>query len=166
MLIPAIKNRRSIRRFKPNFPPHDMIQEILRAAQYAPTSRGNKAMHYLVISEQATKDAIYAIAAPEQDFVRDAPLLIIPSTDPEKTGQPVQDLSLASENIFLQATELGLGSVWKNFKPPVAEEVKRITGIPHTFMIINAIAIGFPAESAEPHADQDYDRSRIHKERW
>ncbi len=166
MVLPAIQNRRSIRRFKADPIPYKMVQELLQAAQYAPSSRGNKAINLLIITSQTTKDAIYAIAPPEQDFVREVPLLIIPATDPNKTGQTVQDLSLASENILLQATELGLGSVWKNFKPPVADEVKKITGIPSNYTVINAIAIGYPDEMMTPHSEEEFDRSRIHKEIW
>ncbi|MFA6553044.1 MAG: nitroreductase family protein [Patescibacteria group bacterium] len=166
MIIQAIQKRRSIRQFKQSPIPTDIIQEVLKAAQFAPASRGNKAMHYIIVTDQETKKLIYQATVNKQGFILEAPTLIIPTTDPEQTKQPVQDLSLASENILLQATELGLGSVWKNFRLAVADEVKKITGIPSEYVVINAIAVGFPAESIEPHADTDFEQSRIHQEKW
>lgn len=166
MIIPAIKKRRSIRAYKSGSVPPDLLTEIIKAAQFAPTSRHNRAVEFIIITDQETKNEISATAQPEQEFVKQAPVLIVPVTDPDKTNQPVQDLTVASENIFLQAAELGLGTVWKNLKTPMAESIKSILGIPSKYMIINVIPLGYPDEAVRPHDDGEFEASKIHHEKW
>lgn len=166
MIIKEIQNRRSVREFKTTPAPDEIISEIIKAAQFAPTSRDNRSVEFIIIKAQATKEKIFKTALPEQLFIKEAPVLIIPVTNPKKTNQPVQDLSLASGNIFLQATSLGMGSVWKNLKLPVADKIKKILGIPHDYLIINVIPLGYPKKTPPPHTDEDFDKVKIHNEKW
>lgn len=166
MILKAIQHRRSVREFKPDPVPEDIVQELIKAAQFAPTSKANRAMEFVVIKDMEVRRELYKLAKPKQEFVKAAPLLIVPATNPEETGQPVPDLSLATENIFLQATELGLGSVWKNLKPPEAAGIKKFLKIPANMMIINIICLGYPAEMPAPHTDEDFETNKIHPEKW
>lgn len=166
MIIKEIIQRRSVREFKKIPVPDEIILELIKAAQFAPTSRDNRSVEFIIIKSKATREKIFQLAIPEQEFVKQAPLLVVPVTNPTKTNQPVQDLSIASENIFLQATSLGLGSVWKNMKPPVAVEIKKLFGIPEQYLIINVIPLGYPKETPPPHTDEDFDEERIHNEKW
>jgi nitroreductase len=166
MIIKEIVQRRSVREFKTTPVPDEIISEIINAAQFAPTARNNHSVEFIIIKKQATKEKIFKLAIPEQKFVKQAPILIVPVTNPAKTNQPVQDLSVASENVFLQATSLGLGSVWKNLKPAVANEIKKILGIPDDYLIINVIPLGYPKETPPPHTDEDFDEEKIHNEKW
>jgi len=166
MVLKEIINRRSVREFKPDPVPDAAIQEIIKAAQYAPTSRNNRSVEFIIIKEQITKEKIFKLAVPEQPFIKEAPILIVPVTNPAKTNQPVQDLSLATQNIFLQATALKLGSVWKNLKPPVAGEIKKLLSIPEQYLIINIIPLGYPKEPITPHTEDEFEPKKIHHERW
>jgi len=166
MIIKEIIKRRSVREFKTNLIPDEIISEIIKAAQFAPTSRNNRAVEFIIIKSKTTKEKIFKTAIPEQKFVKEAPILIVPVTNPVKTNQPVQDLSLASGNIFLQATALELGSVWKNLKAPVAEEIKKLLGIPEQYLVINVIHLGYSKKILPPHTDDDFDKKRIHHEKW
>lgn len=165
MIIKEIRNRRSIRKYK-SAPVSDRdILEIIKAAQFAPTAKHNSAIEFIVIREQTTKDKITGILG--QEFLRRAPVLIALATNPDETVAPVQDLSIASENIFLQATKLGLGTVWKNIhSAEQAEEIKKILGIPKKFIMINIVPLGYPDENIPPHSESDFDKQKIHNEKW
>lgn len=165
-LLTEILNRRSIRDFKQDKIEDDKVAELLTAAQFAPTSHNNQATEFITITNQKTKKLIYEATEKKQDFVLSAPLLIIPVTDPDKTVNPVQDLSLASAHIFLQAEHLGLGAVWKNIKNPQDDAIKKILNVPNSFILINIIPIGYPAEKPAPHTDQDTSQSRLHTKKW
>jgi nitroreductase len=166
MIIKEISNRRSVREYtqKPVSP--EDILEIIKAGQFAPTARNNKAAEFIVIREQKTKDEIFAVTG--QEFVKNAPVLIIPTTDTAKTNCPTQDLSVVSENMFLQATALGLGTVWKALKGEFneAEKIRNILGIPSNYAVINIIPVGYPKNKPETHSDSEFDSKKIHKERW
>ena len=165
MIIKEILNRRSVREFKSEAVPQKYIIEIIKAGQFAPTARNNRAIEFIVIKNQKTKDNIFEIVG--QEYVKEAPILIIPASDTTKTNCPVQDLAVASENMFLQATALGLGTVWKNLKSEFAEEekIKKLLGIPEQYMVINIIPVGYPEKDPEPHTDKDFDDKKIRKER-
>ena len=163
MVIKEILNRRSVREYEKRDVPQESILEIIKAGQFAPRAHGNQAVEFLVIKNQETKDKIFNLVG--QEFVKEAPVLIIPIADLTKTICPVEDLSAASENMLLEATALGLGSVWKAIKGQ-EEKIKELLGIPKNFTLINLIPIGYPKEKTSPYSDKDFDEKKIHYEQW
>jgi len=164
MVVEAIKNRRSVREYKPEPIAEEKIIEIVKAAQFAPTANNNKSVEFVVVKNSEAKKKIFDVV--EGDFVKQAPVLVLAAIDTKKSNYPVQDLSVASENIFLQAAELGLGTVWKNLRQDKAEKIKSIVGIPKNFLLINLIPLGFPKSKPSAHPDSDFDRKKIHAEKW
>ncbi|MDD2696993.1 MAG: nitroreductase family protein [Candidatus Pacebacteria bacterium] len=166
MVMKEISNRRSVREYRDKAVAEKDIVEIIKAGQFAPTARHNQAVEFVVVKNQKIKDKIFEIVG--QEFVKEAPVLIVPVTDKTKTNCSVQDLSVASENMFLQATALGLGTVWKALKTEFAEleEIKKLLGIPEQFTAINIIPLGYPEEKPVPHKVIDFDAGKIHKEKW
>lgn len=134
MIIKEILNRRSAREYKPKAVSQEYIIEIIKAGQFAPTASNNRAVEFIVIEKQETKNNIFEIIG--QEFVKEAPVLIVPVSNTAETNCPIQDLSVASENMFLQATALGLGTVWKNLQPEGSEKIKKILGIPEQYMVM------------------------------
>lgn len=165
MVLKEIQNRRSIRDYSEKEVPEEYILEIIKAGQFAPSAHNNQAREFIIVKDKNTKEKIFEIVG--QEFVKEAPVLIIPVTDETKTNCPVEDLAVASENMFLQATALGLGTVWKAMPNKDCEKrVKEILGIPDNFLVINIIPVGYPKEKVEPHKEGDFDQSKIHFERW
>ena len=164
MIIKEILNRRSVREYKSKTVPQEHIFEIIKAGQFAPTAHNNRAIDFIVIRSQETKDRIFEIVG--QEFTKEAQVLIIPVSDTTKTNFSVQDLSVASENMFLQATALGLGTVWKSLKTErkEAEKIKKLLGIPKQYAAINIIPVGYPKNKPEPRTDKDFVDKKIHDE--
>jgi nitroreductase len=142
--------------------PEEEIIEIIKAGQFAPSARNIKALDFIIIRDQKTKEDIFKIVG--QEFIKEAPVLIIPICDTNKTDFSIQDLSAASENMFLQATFLGLGTVWKNVRPEWEEEVKKIVKIPNQYKVINMISVGYAKNKPEPYTDNDFDNKKLHYE--
>jgi nitroreductase len=153
-----------VREYKPEAVSEEHIIEIIKAGQFSPTARHNQAVEFVVVENQKTKDNIFEIVG--QEFVKEAPVLIVPVSDTTKSDFAIQDLSVASENMFLQATALGLGTVWKNLPTEKEDKIKDLLGIPEQYKVINIIPIGYPKERPEPHTDKDFDKKKIHKEQW
>lgn len=164
MVIEAIKNRRSVREYKTADIPERYINEIIKAGQFAPSAHNNRAVEFIVIKDKKTKEKIFKIVG--QKFIKEAPVLIIPTTDTEKTNFAIQDLSVVSENMLLQATDMGLGAVWKAVSSMWEKKIKELLGIPAKYKIINIIPVGFPKEKIFPYAEIDFNPSKIHKEKW
>ena len=165
-MIKEILNRRSVRNFKPTPLPEADILEIIKAGQLAPTARHNMATEFIVIKNQRTKEALFKLHPNKQEFLKEAPVLIIPVSDKTKSPLPIQDLSVATENMFLQATALGYGTVWKNLPPELEPAVKKLLHIPENFTLINIIPVGIPATKIEPHSEKEISLKKIHFEKW
>jgi nitroreductase len=71
----CIRTRRTIREFKPDPVPEEVVYKILQAARWAPSSSNSQPWHFIVITDRDTLDAI-GRAATSGAFVGQAPLAI------------------------------------------------------------------------------------------
>jgi len=168
MINQAILNRRSVRQYSDKAVSQELINEIIKAAQFAPTAINNRAWEFLVIEDELTKDKLYKTMDPRsrQEAVTEAPVVLIPLMNSQKSVLPVQDLSLAIQNIFIQVTELGLGSFWKNISAQEAKDIKTAFAIPEHFTILAVLPIGYPAKEVVAHTDEEFDDAKIHWGKW
>jgi len=166
MILEAISNRRACRQFLSDFVPPELIMELITAAQFAPTAHNRRPVEFIIVTDRKMKQAIHDALVP-QDFVVQAPVLIVPVADTKTASKPREDLALASENIFLQATHLKLGSVWKHVhESEEQEKLHAILGIPEHYLMINIIPVGYAEEMPPPHTDTEFDSKKIHREKW
>jgi nitroreductase len=163
MIIKAIEKRRSVRKFKTDSISNESVLEIIKAAQFAPEAMHKQGIEFLVITNEEIKKKINEILSKKmvQDYIGQAPIVIIPIADNKKAMLPIQDLSVASENIFLQATELGFGSVWKNVSEESLLELRQVLNLTDNYTLINLIPIGYPEEVPQPHGEADFSLGKI-----
>jgi nitroreductase len=168
MINKAILNRRSIRNFSDREVLDKDLKEIIKSGQFAPTGMNNRSWEFIVVRDTELKEKLYELTSTmyRQDSIRNAPVVLIPVIDANKSTTPIQDLSTVSENIFIQVAELGLGSFWKNVLPGEVGGIREAFGIPENFTLINIIPIGHPVVEVTPHADDKFNESVIHFEKW
>lgn len=128
----AVKNRRSIRKFKPTPLGRETLELLLDAARWAPSAGNLQPWIFIVIRNEATRAAL-ARAAFDQGFVAQAPAVIAvvaapPADSPYgERGRDLyclQDTAAAVQNILLAAYALGLGTCWVGaFDEDAAAEV-------------------------------------------
>ena len=58
------------------------------------------------------------------------------------------DCSIAMSFMMLEATELGLGSVWMGHFD--ADAVKKAIGVPEEYILAAIMPVGYPADGGEP----------------
>jgi len=143
-LLEAIRSRRAIRRFKKEPVPPELIEKILEAARWAPSSADSQPWEFIVITDLETKKSI-SRSFNFGPFLNEAPLAIAVAVDRLRTTLPIQDGTLAAYAIWLAAHDLGLGACWIN--PNIPGGIKKILGIPFTKKLITILAIGYPDEA-------------------
>lgn len=154
----AIKKRRSIRKFDPEKEVTDkQIEKLLEAARWAPSAGNLQSWFFVVVRDKKTKEEL-AEAASGQDFVAQVPVIIISCADLERNASrygnrgssfyAFQDATIATQNLWLAATEMGLGAVWVGAFNE--NEVSRILNLPSHLRPIAILPIGYPAESPSP----------------
>jgi Nitroreductase len=76
----AITERRSIRKYRPDPVPDDMLQELMEAARLAPSGTNHQPWRFIVVKNQEVKERIQA-AAFNQVFLSQAPVLLVCCAD-------------------------------------------------------------------------------------
>ncbi len=165
----AILTRRSIRDYTREAVPKKIIQELLRAAMSAPSSKGLRPWHFLVIDDRRTLNRI-PLYFPYTYMIRRAPVAIIVCGDEIQSAYGIYwtfDCSAATENIILAAQAKGLGAVWcGTYLAETPQEVsfQDWLGIPKNIIPFAIVPIGYPAENKPP--SNGFDVTRIHTNRW
>lgn len=111
----AIKTRRSIRRYKSDMVPDELLDRIIEAGLYAASGMNRQSTIILKITDKALRDELSrmnaAVMGRDSDPFYGAPavLVVLASKD---IPTYIYDGSLAMGNMMLEAHELGLGSCW------------------------------------------------------
>ncbi len=116
IVLDTIRERRSIRRFKPELPPRELIDKIIEAGLYAPSGRGMQATMTIAVTNREFRDRLAVVNASFWNVETDdpffgAPVVLIVLGN-RKRPTYLYDGSLVMGNMMLAAHALGLGSVW------------------------------------------------------
>ncbi len=164
-----IFDRRSIRRYLDKPVADEDIQKLLRAAMYAPSAGNEKPWHFIVIKDRRTLEEITSIH-PHTQMLREAPMAILvcaDMTDIKYDGMFwIQDIAACTQNILLQATELGLGTCWCGVYPSerLVEPMAKLAKLPQHIVPAAIVAVGHPGE--ERVVRERYNPERVHYEVW
>ena len=116
-IIKAMKERRSIRKFKPDMPKKEDLNQIIEAGLYAASARGQQSA---IIAAVTNKELLKKLSADNCkiggwqegfDPFYGAPAVLIVLAD-KNWANRVYDGSLVMGNMMLAAHSLGLGSIW------------------------------------------------------
>ena len=155
--IDVIHERTSIRRFHDRKVSKEQLETIVKAGMAAPTAMNKQPWMFIIIEDKEVLEAL-GKDIPTSKMVQQAPAAIIVCGDMKKAGEGwlqqywIQDCSVASQNILLAITDLGLGGVWTSVYP--AEDrmkiVSEILHLPEHLIPLNIIPVGYPAENKTP----------------
>ena len=160
----SIFRRRSIRKFENRQVEEEKMHLLLKAAMSAPTARNQREWEFVVVTDKAILKKL-AEASPYAKPVEGAPLAIVPLVNKNKLESPAyahQDLGAATENILIEAEELGLGAVWLGIAPREErmESVSKTLKLPENVEPFAVIAVGYPGERKE--TEDRYDKEKVH----
>jgi nitroreductase len=141
----TIKNRTSIRKYKPEKISKEKIDILIEAGRLAPTG-ANKQKYKLVIVDNEDIKKRLGVACNGQTFVGTASHVIAGTVDPDWKWNQV-DLAIVFEHIVLEAQELGFGTCWIGAFND--KEVKQILEIPENVKLVVLLTIGIPDEPAK-----------------
>ena len=164
----AILTRRSIRKFKGDPVPQDLLDRLLEAAMSAPSAGNEQVWEFVVLTDRRLLDEIPTFH-PFAQMLKTAPAAILICGDLSRRkyeGFWVQDCAAATQNVLLAAHALGFGAVWVGVHPnPQREEpVRRLVGLPDHVTPLSLIPLGYPAEHVEPA--HRFDPKRVHHNGW
>ena len=115
--LKAMKERRSIRKFKPDMPKKEDLEQIVEAGIYAANGRGQQATVTVAVTNKEMRDKISEINRKiggwDEGFdpFYGAPVILIVLAN-KNCNTYIYDGSLVMGNMMLAAHSLGLGSIW------------------------------------------------------
>jgi nitroreductase len=161
--IEAIKNRRSIRKFKADAVDDKTLEAVLDAARLAPSWSNTQCWKFIVVRDNGTKAKLAEVVLPvpalgnnpATNSIKTAPVVIIAiaekgisgyfdgklSTDKGESWY-MFDVALAMENLALAATAFGLGTIHLGLFD--CKKVSVILDIPANYEVVEMTPLGYP----------------------
>ena len=152
-IIKAMEERRSIRKFKPDMPKKEDLEQIIEAGLYAANGMGKQAVITVAVTNKELRDRISAdncrIGGWKDGFnpFYGAPVILIVLAD-KNWANRVYDGSLVMGNLMLAAHALGLGSIWihrakEEFEMPEYQQLLKHLGVEGEWEGIGHCAVGY-----------------------
>ena len=167
-IIELLTTRRSIRKYTGKEVAESIIEQLLKAAMYAPSAGNQQPWYFLVTRDKNTFDKIMRFHPYSQMLSEaSAAILVCGDTSSEtKKGYWPLDCSAATENILIAAHGLGLGTVWLGIYPVKERQdgIRNLFSLPENIIPFSLVSIGYPAEQKK--APERFKPDRIHYEKW
>jgi len=169
-LYGLILSRRSIRQFKPEPVPRDILEKLVNAARLAPSAANLQPLEFIVVDEVELRKQLFPCLK--------WAAYIAPEGDPKPGHEPVayivvlvnlqvrdreyeRDVGAAAENMILAAWEEGIGSCW--ILSVERNNIQKILKIPTNYKIDSVLALGYPDE--KPIAEDMKDSLKYWKDK-
>lgn len=107
-----IKSRRSTRKFTDQLLNPEQVEMILKAALMAPASKRKNPWQFVVVEDKEMLAKLSVCKPAGAAFLKDCALAVVVLANVMESDVWVEDASIASIYMQLQAEDLGLGSCW------------------------------------------------------
>lgn len=152
-VLNKMKTRRSIRKYKPDAVPQELLDQLIEAGLYAASARGCQSTIIIQVTDKKLRDEIVKmnceIGGWEEGFdpFYGAPAMLIALAKKDWPNR-VYDGSLVMGNMMLAAHELGLGNCWihrakEEFETQWGKDLLKSLGIEEEYEGIGHCALGF-----------------------
>jgi nitroreductase len=166
--LATILNHRSVRGFLPTGLPAGTLELLVAAAQSASTSSNLQVWSVVAVRDADRKSRIAGFAG-NQQFIRDAPLMLMWLADLNRIEQiaadrqttadatkyteafilGVVDAALAAQTAMIAAESIGLGAVYVGAVRNHPEEIAKELNLPSNVFAVFGMAIGVPDPAKE-----------------
>ncbi|MBN2099389.1 MAG: nitroreductase family protein [Dehalococcoidia bacterium] len=161
-VMQAIKQRRSVRRYKPDPVKPEELQAVLEAARMAPSWANTQCWKFIVVRDSGTKAKLAATLSrnnPSTAAITEAPVVIAACAETGKAGFKrgevctdkgdwfMFDVGIAMQNLVLAAHSLGLGTVHVGLVD--AKKAAEVLELPPGVVFVEMTPLGYPKEEPE-----------------
>jgi len=152
-LYETIVGRRTIRRFKPDPVPRELLERLADAGRLAPSAANMQPLEFVVVDGAGPKAEIFpclkwaAYIAPAGDpRPGEEPAAYIITLVNSKIREKMfeYDVGAAMENMTLAALAEGVGSCW--MLSVDRDQIRAILGVPDHYRVDSVLALGYAAE--------------------
>jgi nitroreductase len=168
MFISLARNRRSIRKFLNKKVESEKVGLMIEAALRSPSSMGHSPWEFIVVEDTDILKGLSEAKIHGSGFLKDAPLAVVVCADPKSSDVWIEDASIASTFIFMQAESLGLGACWIQIRDRdhgngITSEtfIVNLLNLPEHLKVLSIIALGYPDEKKAPHQKETLKYNKV-----
>lgn len=173
-LLETMLSRRSIRAFTDEPVSEDDLEKILDAGMLAPSGKGIRPWHFIVVTDPAHIKALVGCRKGGPKMLETATAVIAVLGDTTKSDTCIEDSSVVLDQMHLMASSMGLGSCWLQARLRPSEDdgvsteeyLRQRLGFPEEMELEAMLVLGHPAQTPAPHTLQELPQGRIHREQW
>jgi len=153
--IVCIKTRRSRRKFLDKDISNELLEKIIDAGRYAPSSMNSQPWEFIIVKEDEIKKKLAELKGKDnEECLLGAKVIITVCIDMEKSATRwMEDGVCAAMNILLAIHELGLGAVYvtgyNNKETEITDGLKKALNLPRNIIPVVLIPLGYPDPSEE-----------------
>ena len=168
-VLKALRERRSVRAYRPEQIKDEELKAVLDAGTYAPTGMGWQDPWIVAVQDPETVAQLVRMNAKAMGTTSNpyygAPTIVLVFASPtEKVSFSICDGSLVLGNMMIAAHSIGLGSCWINreremFETDEGKALMKKFGLPDGLIGIGSIALGYaavPPSQAKPRKPDYY----------
>ncbi|MFO7636724.1 MAG: nitroreductase family protein [Clostridia bacterium] len=148
-----MRKRKSVREYRDQEIPENVLHEILECARLSPSSRARKPWLFYACRDRGIIEALSDSREHGLGFLKDAPAAIVVAGYPSVSDVWIEDCSIAAFAILLEAEDLGLGACWGQIRNRTTGEggdsssrVKEICGMDPQCQVLCVIGLGYKRE--------------------
>ena len=164
-----IRRRRSHRKFTAQPVERQKVEAILKAGLLAPSGKSVYPCEFVVVDEPDVLAKLATAKAHGAGLVANAPLAIVVVADTSKSDVWVEDASIATTLIMLEAENQGLGACWVQMHlrgtedgVSATENLRKFLNLKPEHEVLAAVAIGYKAEDKAARTDSDLKFEKVH----
>ena len=164
-----IKSRRSTRKFTDQLLNPDQVEMILKAALMAPASKRKNPWQFVVVEDKEMLAKLSACKPAGAAFLKDCALAVVVMANVMESDVWIEDASVASIYMQLQAEDLGLGSCWCQIRnrqteddADAAQYVRGLLDVPYQMEVLSIIGFGYKDQERKPFDESHLQWEKIH----
>lgn len=164
-----IKNRRSMRKFTEKELTQEEVVALLKAALMSPSSKRSNCWQFIAVDDKETLEKLSHCKEAGAAFLSGAALAVVVVADPLASDVWIEDASIASLMMQLQAEDLGLGSCWIQVRErftaagvPAGEYVREVLDIPLQLQVLSIVAVGHKGMERKPFNEDNQQWEKVH----
>ena len=150
--------RRSIRRFKEDLLLPEETELILKSALLSPTSKNSHSWQFIAVEDKEMLQKLSECKPHGGVFIGECALAIVVLGNPLISDVWIEDASIASIAMQLQAEDIGVGSCWVQIRErdyneniPAADYVRDLLDVPMPYEVFSIIAFGKKLKERRPN---------------
>ena len=146
----VIRTRRSVRSYKKDPIPEEVLNRVLDAARVAPSGGNRQPWKFILVKDATLKQKMVSVCN-NQKFIAEAPLIVVACGQRLSTNRGgymgemgmLLDVSIAFTHLILAARAEGLGTCWIGAFNN--KEIKKLLKVPDGYEVVAATPLGYPS---------------------